>query len=367
MVVRLGIVGAGSWAVSNHLPQLALRDDVEVVAVCRPGQAELAEIQQRFGIPVATDDIEGVLSENLDAVIVSSPHRYHYAHAMAALEAGCHVMVEKPMALTAADAWSLVDTAAAHERHLVVPLGWNYSQGGRELDRLLADPGIGRLEGFSVFMASPTRALLTGTGAYHGSDDLLRPDAATWSDPEVAGGGYGYAQLPHALGLVMSTTHERAHRVGAVMSAPGARVDLYDAMWVELVSGAIGTVTGLGTVPERLKWQVDIRLFGSNGMVLYDSEIGRERVVLELEEPNQSQAIELPVGSGDYDCSQPPHEFIDLIVGSARNSRSSGEASARVIEVLDAAYRSAAQGGDPVEVAPRDNTGAQAPPDQEVP
>lgn len=351
MIVRVGIVGAGSWAVSNHLPQLVGRDDVEVVAVCRPGKAELAQIQQRFGIPVVTEDMADVLAQGLDAIVVSSPHRFHYTHAMAALGAGCHVMVEKPMALTAAEAWRLVDEAERRQRHLVVPLGWNYSRGGREFHRLLADPGIGPLEGFSVMMASPTRALLSGTGAYHGSDGLLRPDPATWSDPSVAGGGYGYAQLTHALGLVMSSTHERARRVGAIMSAPGARVDLYDAMWVEMAGGAVGTLTGLGTVPERLKWQMDIRLFGSSGMILFDSEIGRERVVLELEDPRQTQAIDLPPGSGDYDCSQPPHEFIDLIVGSAQSSRSTGQASARVIELLEAAYRSAAEGGNPVEVA----------------
>jgi predicted dehydrogenase len=47
--VRLGFIGAGWWATSNHLPILAARNDVELVAVCRPGRPELALVQERFG------------------------------------------------------------------------------------------------------------------------------------------------------------------------------------------------------------------------------------------------------------------------------------------------------------------------------
>ena len=52
--LRVGVVGAGWWAVANHLPVLKSRSDVDLVAVCRLGRAELAKVQSVFGIPYGT-------------------------------------------------------------------------------------------------------------------------------------------------------------------------------------------------------------------------------------------------------------------------------------------------------------------------
>lgn len=124
--VRIGFIGAGWWATANHLPILAARDDVDLVAVCRIGRDELNRVRDRFGFRFATEDYHELLDQPLDAVVVASPHGLHYTHARAALARGLHVMVEKPMCLRAADAWDLVAVAQAKSRHLLVPLGWNY-------------------------------------------------------------------------------------------------------------------------------------------------------------------------------------------------------------------------------------------------
>src|SRR5260370_42097406 len=95
---RLGFLGAGWWATANHLPLLAARDDVELAGVCRLGQAELRQVQERFGIPLATEDAEELVDlPGLDGVVVSSPHTLHHPHAKLALERGLHVLCEKPM------------------------------------------------------------------------------------------------------------------------------------------------------------------------------------------------------------------------------------------------------------------------------
>ena len=93
----------------------------------------------------------------------------------------------------------------------------------------------------------------------------------------VAGGGYGLAQLSHSTGMLSWLTGLAPETVYALMASPESRVDLYDAISVKFGGGAIGTVSGAGTVPPvgKAEFQVDIRLFGSDGMLLLDCERAR--------------------------------------------------------------------------------------------
>ena len=61
--VRLGFIGAGWWATSNHMPVFATRDDVELTAVCRLGQAELEQVKDHFGFAFATEDYRELLAD----------------------------------------------------------------------------------------------------------------------------------------------------------------------------------------------------------------------------------------------------------------------------------------------------------------
>src|SRR5688572_19101243 len=92
---------------------------------------------------------------------------------------------------------------------------------------------------------------------------MFEPDPRTWADPAVAGGGYGHAQLSHSTGMLFWLTGLAPESVYALMTAPGSRVDLYDALSVRFAGGAIGTVSGAGTVPPSgmTAYQVDLRLF----------------------------------------------------------------------------------------------------------
>ena len=88
---RIGLIGAGWWATSNHLPVLQRREDVDLVAVCRLGAEELQQVKSRFGFDYATEDYVELLEHcELDGVIVASPHTLHYEHAKAALEKNLH-------------------------------------------------------------------------------------------------------------------------------------------------------------------------------------------------------------------------------------------------------------------------------------
>ena len=86
--LRLGVIGAGSWTFSSHLPNLDRhRDEVEFVIVNRRNPDMLGRIKDKFGFQKATTDWHDVVKEDLDIVVVGSPPGYHYEQAKAALEA----------------------------------------------------------------------------------------------------------------------------------------------------------------------------------------------------------------------------------------------------------------------------------------
>ena len=71
--VRIGFIGAGWWATTNHIPLLAKRTDVELAGVCRLGADMLQTVKEKFGFPFATEDYHELLKQNLDGVVVTSP------------------------------------------------------------------------------------------------------------------------------------------------------------------------------------------------------------------------------------------------------------------------------------------------------
>ncbi|MBM3457754.1 MAG: Gfo/Idh/MocA family oxidoreductase [Armatimonadetes bacterium] len=344
---RIGFLGAGWWATANHLPILAARPDVELTAVCRLGRSELEQVRERFGFRSAYEDADQMLAEvELDAVCVVSPHTLHYRHARAALERGLHVLCEKPMTTRAAEARELVQLAEARGLHLLVPYGWHYKPFVQEAKRQLEQGAIGEIQYVLSHMASPIRRMLEGhrldevPGGQAG-DLLFAPDPRTWADPEMAGGGYGHAQLSHSTGMLFWLTGLQATEVYARMTAPAARVDLYDALSVQFASGAIGTVSGAGTVPATRGFQLDLRIFGSEGMLLLDVE--RERLEVRRDDGRDLSLTPEP-GSGAYSCEGPPNNFVDLVLGKTEVNSAPGWAGMRSVELLDAAYRSSVSG-----------------------
>ena len=339
--IRLGFIGAGWWATSNHMPLLAARPDVEMAAVCRIGRAELDRVKSQFGFGFATEDYREMLDQPLDAVVVSTPHSFHYEHAKAALERGLHVLVEKPMTTRAAHARELATIARERRLHLMVPYGWNYKGFVERAHQVLATGAIGRVEFFTLQMASSLRALLTGKETTM-AGGLFDPDPKTWADPDIAGGGYAHAQLSHATGMLFYLLPElQPVNAYALMSRPGGQVDLYDAITARFAGGVIGTIAGSGTIPNNRKFHLDLRIFGSEGMLLIDIE--RERLEVRRQD-GKDWALPIDAGDGNYSCEGPPNRFIELITGASTSNQSSGEVGARSVALLDAAYRSAISG-----------------------
>jgi predicted dehydrogenase len=347
---RLGFIGAGWWATANHMPVLAARDDVELTAVCRLGTAELQQVKDRFGFRFATESAEELVNyPGLDAVLVTSPHTLHHAHARLALERGLHVLCEKPMCTRADDARDLVRLARDNRAHLLVPYGWHYKPFVQQAKHWLDEGLIGRIEYALCHMASPIRDLLRGgrlkveSVSGQAGGVLFEPDPKTWADPAVAGGGYGHAQLSHSTGMLFWLTGLAVESVYALMTRSHSQVDVFDALSVRFTNGAIGTVSGAGAVPSvgRAQYQVDLRIFGSEGLLMLDLERAR----LELRRHDgRAERLDLAPDAGDYTCDGPPHNFVDLVLGKTSVNWSPGEAAMRSVELLDAAYRSAVSG-----------------------
>src|SRR5579863_3714773 len=153
--LRLGVIGAGSWAISSHLPNFAKRsDEVEFVGVSRLGTEMLAKIKDRWGFAVASENYLDVVEAGMDICLVASPHGLHYEHTKAALEAGAHVLCEKPFTVQPAHAWELVELADSKGLHLVLSYGWNYRPAMRDAKHLMDERGIGEIEQSAVQMAS---------------------------------------------------------------------------------------------------------------------------------------------------------------------------------------------------------------------
>jgi predicted dehydrogenase len=338
------VIGAGSWAISSHLPNFAKRgEEVEFVGVCRKGPELLEKTKQDWGFAVASEDYHDVIDAGMDICLVASPHGLHYEHAKAALEAGAHVLCEKPFTVEPSHAWELVELAERNGRHLVLSYGWNYLPQMRETKRLMDEYGIGSVEQSSLQMASVCRELLANLGDYPGAAPESIPEQATWTDPKN-GGGYAQAQLSHALGVSLWLTGLRGADAFALMtSVLGATVEHHDAVVVRYEGGSIGTMSGgschLGSGGNR--HQLEFRAIGSEGQLMIDLE--RDEFWLFRADGTEFRPA-LEPDALLYDCDGPPNTLVDLALGKAVENCSPGELGARAVEIVDAAYRSARSG-----------------------
>jgi predicted dehydrogenase len=122
--LQIGVIGCGGIAFNKHLPALAqLGDRCELTAFCDSTEEKAAKAASQFGVPgaqVHTDYKKLLADGGLDAVHVLTPNNAHAPITIAAFQAGKHVLVEKPMAATSADAKAMVEAAEKAGKHFTV-------------------------------------------------------------------------------------------------------------------------------------------------------------------------------------------------------------------------------------------------------
>lgn len=239
--LRVGVAGGGLIAQTVHLPTLRAMDDrFELVSLAEPSLTVREALAGRYGVDVH-EDWRLLLEEDLDALIVCSPHSTHAEITLASLDAGCHVLVEKPLCISVEDADRIC--VRREETGLVVQVGYmkRYDSAfGELLGRLPANPDDLRLIDVITFDPSLARPPYTPPHLVVGKDldaDFLRAGeeaerdqveaAVGRSDPaSVRAFSYTYlACLVHDVNLV----HGALERLGVPLPVPAVE----SAHWLD--------------------------------------------------------------------------------------------------------------------------------------
>lgn len=143
--LNFALIGCGGITLQNHLPGLALCPEARVHAVCDPNPAALAAARQQTGAPVAAADYESIVTrDDVHAVIIATPNDTHLPIALRAVAHGKHVLCEKPLALTAADARAMAAAAdKAGVRHMTA-FTYRFVPAMRYLHHLVSRGDLGR-------------------------------------------------------------------------------------------------------------------------------------------------------------------------------------------------------------------------------
>lgn len=183
---QVGIIGAGSVVQYGHFPIFNTGiENTEVAAICDVNQARVTEFARQYGVPNAYSDYEEMLArENLDLVVVAVPNVFHKPMSIAALEAGAHVLCEKPVALTVADAQAMFQTAEKAGRILTVGTHYRWSTAMRMSRKTVLSGFFGDI--YLIRTVYTRRAGIPGFGSWFTNQDL-------------AGGGCGLDIGVHAL------------------------------------------------------------------------------------------------------------------------------------------------------------------------
>jgi predicted dehydrogenase len=142
-MTNLAVIGCGYWGV-NYVRLLHELPQARLVSVCDASPQRIAMLRERFPLLSVTDSIDDVLQNRwIDAVVIATPASTHHDIVRRALEAGKHVMVEKPLTTTVEDAEDLATTACKCNRLLMVGLTFLYNTGIAKVKEIICDPGFG--------------------------------------------------------------------------------------------------------------------------------------------------------------------------------------------------------------------------------
>lgn len=336
--IRAGVIGAGSWAVAAHLPLLAAQDDVEIVVVCRRDADLARSIADRFGARHATPDWQEAIRHDLDVVVVASPPNVHEEQVTAALDAGAHVLCEKPFAIAAAAAWRMAGAAERTGRTLLVSFGWNYTPLMQAARRLLLDGPIGAIEFLTIGVRMAGRDLLMRGLPYGDSAVDVPPNAETFVVPQVSGGGEAPVTMSHVFGLALYLTGLAPRTVVAGMWDGPLGVDVHDATVVGFDGGAVGSLTAASSHRATAGAEWNIAVIGSGGQVQLESDPVRLRFISDR---GRVLVPDLPVDPYARSTTGPLEALLGVARGIPAGDESGPRMAALTVELVEKSLLSA--------------------------
>ena len=145
--LRIGIIGAGAIAKSAHIPNYQnYSNDVEVVAVANHNKDKATQCAEQFSIPYAFENYQQMLKEmNLDAVSICTPNKFHAEQVIDSLQAGCHVLCEKPPAISVEEAETMAKEAEKSGKILTYGFHFRFSSEVEALKRFIDADELGEI------------------------------------------------------------------------------------------------------------------------------------------------------------------------------------------------------------------------------
>jgi phthalate 4,5-cis-dihydrodiol dehydrogenase len=226
--LRLGIIGIGVGG-SEILPALGTVPEIELVACADSNRQVLERFHERYPATRIYDTAEDLCADpGVDAVWVSTPNRFHAPHSLLALNNGKHVVVEKPMAITLAEADEMCAAADRNGVKLLAGHTTSFSTPIRAMRKVVQSGELGPVRHISI-------------SAY--SDWMLRPRTADELDP-TQGGGVPYRQGPHQIDTVRVLGGGVVTSVRAVVGQwqPERPIAGFYSAFMELEGGVSATI-----------------------------------------------------------------------------------------------------------------------------
>ena len=210
--VRVGVIGAGGFAETCHIPGIQAHPQGEVVALCARNRDRVRDMADRLGVPdIHTDYQELIARRDIDAVTIATPDVLHLPVAAAALQAGKHVFCEKPLAMNAAEARQMADLADRTGLVAMVAFTFRYTRALPAVRRILREGIVG--DPFFVEIR------------VHWGDIGFPDSSLTWRErsAESAAGvwGDGASHLFDALAFALAPVREVCAQVMILPRPPG--------------------------------------------------------------------------------------------------------------------------------------------------
>jgi predicted dehydrogenase len=333
-MINIGIIGYGYWG-PNLVRNFAETPGAVVAAVADLDTAKLELVQRRFPAVKTTTDFRDLIADpSIDAIAVATPVSSHFELGMAALKAGKHLWVEKPMTETSYQAQKLVDEAERRGRVLIVDHTFIYTGAVRKMGDIIKSEELGR-----VYYYDSIRVNL----------GLFQRDVSVISDLAV----HDFSILDYLLG-----EHPVAVSASGINHFPGTPENLaYITLFYDSGTIAHANVSWLAPVKVR-----QILMGGSKKMIVYDDlEVSEKIKVYDkgisfTDDPEQIQEMRVGYRTGDMWAPKlavtealrvEGEHFVDCIEHS-KVPETDGRLGVRVVELIEAATSSMRGKGETV-------------------
>lgn len=337
--IRTALIGAGNSGKFYHLPHLRdpARFDLRLVVAEHAGSA--VDVAQDAGAEASTDWRHAVDRPDIELLVVALPHKMHHPVVLEALRNGKHVLVEKPLALTIADADELVEAAQRAGTVLLVHHQRRWEADFETIHEIVKSGEIGEL-----WRANLARS---HQGRYH-KPSSQRPHAGaeivTWAHEQNQGGGIAQVVGPHPVDHLLTLVRSEVTAVTAqTHSEAGDDVEDWIGIDLSFASQATGRVEVFrwsGIQPPRFA------VYGTKGTAVSS---GGEHVEVHLRNGSKRVIENLPMPGilgGEI------YEDLFNAIRYGRPPRVTSTQARDVVEVLDLSRRSSQDGGRLVQVRP---------------